>query len=227
MEDVKLVNLENISLFTGMTSLEPSANLFPAKPDCTKEQIQALSRQMLSLDVSPFYGEIQAFHLAGDCGYFTRMLHSLMIFYCDNYELKLESVSTLLSNLQCLFDEDRLSRKVVDVSRVMDIKSAKSFYSLGENPILKALNNQSLPIKQNIEVKIPIGDLWTDSVAVTEGSNNLRVKVPVPEPNSSHKTHVRGTFLHDSVPGPPNDTIIFHVHGGGFIAQSPASHVGQ
>ena len=209
-----------------MTSLEPSSNLFPAKPDCTKDQIQALSRQMLSLDVTPFYGEIQAFHLSGDCGYFTRMLHNLMIFYCDHYELKFESVSTLLSNLQCLFDEDRLSKKVVDVSRVMDIKSAKSFYSLGENPIIKALNNASGQIKQNVEVKIPIGDLWTDSTAVTEGSN-LRVRVPVPEPNSLNKTHVRGTFLHDSVPGPPNDTIIFHVHGGGFIAQSPASHVGQ
>ena len=209
---------------SGITSLEPSANLFPARPDCTREQVQSLSRQMLDMDVSPFYGEIQAFHLTGDCGTFTRMLHNLMIFYCDNYELKLGSLSTLLSNLQCLFDEDRLSRKVVDVSRVMDIKSAKSFYSLGENPLLNALNKSQ--IKQNIEVKIPIGDLWTDSATVTQGSN-LRVKVPVPEPNLHNKTHVRGIFLHDSEPGPPQDTIIFHVHGGGFIAQSPASHVGQ
>ena len=149
-----------------------------------------------------------------------------MIFYCDHYELKLQSLSTLLSNLRCLFDEERLSRKVVDVSREMDVLSAKSFYSLGENSVIRALNNNTIHIKQNIEVKIPIGDLWTDSVTVSQGSN-LRVKVPVPQPNLHNKTYVRGRFLHDAVPGPPNDTVIFHVHGGGFIAQSPHSHVGE
>ena len=43
-----------------MTSIEPSSNLFPAAPDCAAEQIQSLSRQIMALDVSLFYGEIQA-----------------------------------------------------------------------------------------------------------------------------------------------------------------------
>ena len=63
--------------------------LFPAKPDCRSEEIMEISKKIINIDVSCFYGELQSFHLRGDCAFFTRCLHSLMLFYCDNLELNL------------------------------------------------------------------------------------------------------------------------------------------
>ena len=63
--------------------------LFPAKPDCRSEEIMEISQKIINIDVSCFYGELQSFHLRGDCAFFTRCLHSFMLFYCDNLELNL------------------------------------------------------------------------------------------------------------------------------------------
>ena len=87
----------------------------------------------MNLDVSSFYGELQSFHLKGDCYLFTKFLHMVMIFYGDNIQLSLKTIKQFLTNMRSLVNDELLAKRVVEVSKTMDIALAKSFYSLGES----------------------------------------------------------------------------------------------
>jgi len=104
-------------------NINPQGVLFPAKPDCRSEEIMEISQKIINIDVSCFYGELQSFHLRGDCAFFTRCLHSFMLFYCDNLELNLTSLKKVLHSLRCLTDREMMADKVINISREVNILS--------------------------------------------------------------------------------------------------------
>ena len=80
-------------------ALNNGTTLFPAKPDCKSEEILKISKDLIDVDISSFYGDIQAFHLDGDCGHFTKLLHKLLIFYEDKTEFNLKVTSIFRNSL--------------------------------------------------------------------------------------------------------------------------------
>ena len=65
--------------------MEESSNdmLYPNEPNCQKPKMVELSKRLLDLDVTPFYGDLLGFHLKGDCSHMGRVLHIAMAYYSD------------------------------------------------------------------------------------------------------------------------------------------------
>ena len=84
-------------------ALNNGTTLFPAKPDCKSEEILKISRDLIDVDISSFYGDIQAFHLDGDCGHFTKLLHKLLIFYQEKTEFNLKVRITFSNIIKQIF----------------------------------------------------------------------------------------------------------------------------
>ena len=107
-----------------------------------------ISRRVINLDVSPFYGDIQSFHLKGDIKMFTAMLHKAMLFYYGyskcQWKEPVITTKTWLENLKCVFDPDLRSKKVVEISKEMGIIFAKDFFQMGESLLPKALKKLAL-----------------------------------------------------------------------------------
>ena len=87
----------------------PENCLFPANADCKSEKIVELSKKIMEVDATPFYGDIQSkkklnrvsyfflflgdiqsFHLKGDCRMFTKFLHYAIIFYGERVHFNLK-----------------------------------------------------------------------------------------------------------------------------------------
>eukprot|EP00092_Neocalanus_flemingeri_P034140 GFUD01037127.1.p1 GENE.GFUD01037127.1~~GFUD01037127.1.p1 ORF type:complete len:459 (-),score=76.84 GFUD01037127.1:87-1301(-) len=138
-------------------------------------------------------------------------------------------------------DED-LAKKVVEVSRSMQIDFAQSFYNMGELPIVKMI--KPLPeVSTSYSLPICYEPLETPHTSIETANLNMKFKVPIP---SSHidKNFVQARFVSNYRTSQmlgscvcihgficrcryafAKDVIIFHVHGGGFVSQTSESHL--
>jgi len=223
-----------MEMASDLVLFNPENCLFPANADCKSEKIVELSKKIMEVDATPFYGDIQSFHLKGDCRMFTKFLHYAIIFYGERVHFNLKSLKGFMNNLGCLFSEEKLSERIVKVSKEIDVGLAKSFYSLGESYMTQIV--KPVPcIKVSKIIKIPITILKTRK---TVDLSEFMVPLPVKMKNS--KDHVPATFICNFrsrgmidtccsisswMRDQPRDTLMFHIHGGGFIAQSPLSHI--
>ena len=150
---------QNVSL--DLHKLSPAGSLFPKLPDSSTSNMLEISRRIINLDVSPFYGEIQSFHLNGDIKIFTGMLHKAMVFYYFYYSYdwksSVKTAKNYLENVQSLFDDELRSKKVVQISKEMGVDFAKTFFGLGENMLPKSMKKLVLPkVKTSVFIQVTI-----------------------------------------------------------------------
>ena len=138
-----------LDIAAGIRDLNTDQTLFPQLPDSSHSKVMEISRRIITLDVSPFYGEIQSFYLKEDINIFTSVLHKAMVFYYfyDKYEWTncLKASKDYLENVQCLFDDELRSKKVVQISKEMGVDFAKKFFQMGESLLPKSMKKLVLP----------------------------------------------------------------------------------
>ena len=150
-----------LDIAAGIRELNTQQSLFPQLPDSSDSKVMEISRRIINLDVSPFYGEIQSFYLQEDINIFTSVLHKAMVFYYfyNKYEWKnyLKASKDYLANVQCLFDDELRSKKVVQVSKEMGVDFAKKFFQMGESLLPKSMKKLVLPkIKTSFFIQVNI-----------------------------------------------------------------------
>ena len=143
----------------GIRDLNTEHSLFPQLPDSSDSKVMDISRRIINLDVSPFYGEIQSFYLQEDINSFTSVLHKAMVFYYfyDKYEWTnyLKASKDYLENVQCLFDDELRSKKVVQISKEMGVDFAKKFFQMGESLLPKSMKKLVLPkVKTSLFIQV-------------------------------------------------------------------------
>ena len=137
-----------LNIAAGIGDLNTEHTLFPQLPDSSDSKVMDISRRIINLDVSPFYGEIQSFYLKEDIKIFTAAMHKAMIFFYfyDQYKWKncLKASKDYLESFQCLFDDELRSKKVVQISKDMGVDFAKKFFQMGETLLPKSMKKMLL-----------------------------------------------------------------------------------
>ena len=150
---------EILTFSSDIRKLNTGWSLFPDNPDSTSAEAMEISRRVINLDPSPFYGEIQSFHLKGDIKIFTAMLHKAMLFYYgySHYQWKdpMNATKNWMENVKCVFDDQLRSKKVVDISKEMGVLFAKDFFQMGEALLPKSLKKLVLAkVKTSVFIEV-------------------------------------------------------------------------
>ena len=215
--------------------------LYPDKPNCQSPKVVELSKKLIDLDVTPFYGELLGFHLKGDCSQMGRVLNVALASMSDFFEgtmiNKFKNLKKLHYGYYYATNNDDLAKKVVEASRSLQVDFAQTFYNMGEYPLMKSL--KAVPkvstsylmnlvfqpletphthIKMNYRVPIPSSHIDKNFVQARLISNYRTVQM-LGACRCMHNfvCNCQFTFA--------KDTIMFHVHGGGFVSQTSESHL--
>ena len=163
--------------------------------------------------------------------------------YSDSYD---ESLAVNINNLYSLVTQDNesLARKVVDVARTRQVEFVQSFWNLPESSLfqgIRSLHDRG-KLKQNTTlIKINFDEYEAPEVPHTNSKTMFKVPIPsshIPDRSvsarliSSYRTkdmigscsciHLCACYCQNIS---PQDSIMFHVHGGGFISQTSLSHL--
>lgn len=218
-----------------------NTHLYPEQPNSQSAFVVETSMKALEMDLTPFYGNALGFHLRGDS---RRMMHPLaisMASYSDIYGGSLlGKIKRLRDSGYCwsyINDPKQLARKIVDNSRHLQVDFAQSFYNMSESDWVMRIKTNT-PITSSVVTKLYFEDLEVPVV-----NTITYFKVPVP------KSHVKRKWVSvrliadyrtkemlgscgcttrltcNCVYPELKDTVIFHVHGGGFISQTSKSHL--
>ena len=148
-----------LEIAAAIRDLNTQHSLFPQLPDSSHSKVMEISRRIINLDVSPFYGEIQSFYLKEDINTFTSVVHKAMVFYYfyNKYEWTncVKASKDYLENVHCLFDDELRSKKVVQISKEMGVDFAKKFFQMGESLLPKSMKKLVLPkVKTSIFIEV-------------------------------------------------------------------------
>ena len=148
-----------LDIAAGIRDLNTHHSLFPQLPNSSQSKVMEISRRIINLDVSPFYGEIQSFYLKEDINIFTSVLHKAMVFYYfyNKYEWTnyVKASKDYMENFQCLFDDELRAKKVDQISKEMGVDFAKKFFQMGESLLPKSMKKLVLPkVKTSIFIEV-------------------------------------------------------------------------
>ncbi|XP_062134093.1 hormone-sensitive lipase isoform X2 [Drosophila sulfurigaster albostrigata] len=201
-----------------------------------------------------FYGRCLGFQYGDSIRGVLRFLGIGMASYSETYYSQSDnSSSTLLKTTRSLWSSGKYlmnpelrARRIVNISQNAKIDFCKSFWFLAESELMHKLPSiVGSSIKVNRIIELPAEPLRVQShrqQAATDNGDveNLQfVDVPVPSAHlgpglpvsvrllsAKRRTGMlgEGRYRGWRRPLPPSNSILFHCHGGGFVAQSSKSH---
>lgn len=218
-----------------------SYQLFPEEPDIrASKETESLALRVATIDLSSMYGRGCGFHLRGDARKFCSVLTFGLAMYADVSEGSiLTSIRRMVDSrggIKYGTDPDFLSIRVAKAIKEMPVNFCQSFYNMSESDLLgRPLRTKMGHIKTSHVIKLP-----PDELTIETKSGGL-FRVPIPSSHVGTKDlHVRliAPFRTPEMMGsctscmaacvckvqPSAKGIFFHLHGGGFIAQTSKSH---
>jgi len=238
---MKVAERMNDLMMIAAEMMETSDRLYPEKPNCLEPKVAEMSQKVLHLDVTPFYGSALGFHLRGDSRRMMLPLAISMASYSDIYGGSIfGKIKRLRDSGMCwnyIKDSDVLAKKIVSNSRNMQVDFAQNFYNMSESDWVSRM--KTLPkVATSISHKINFTQM-----EVERNNSDIKFKVPTPASHISKKSvtiRLVANFRSKKMLGscgcttkltctcqfPPEvDTVMLHVHGGGFISQTSKSHL--
>lgn len=152
-------------------------------------------------------------------------------YYRDGNRLA-KATSSMFTGGKYYWNPELRARRIVNLSQFAGIDFCKAFWSLTESELMYALPNVfGAKIKVNRLITIPPEPLEMESTA----SPNGMIKIPVPSSHlgvGSVTARLMSNVRREGMIGERNkkhihslsNALIFHCHGGGFVAQSSKSH---
>ncbi|KAH0533776.1 hormone-sensitive lipase isoform X1 [Cotesia glomerata] len=202
-------------------------SLFPSDEHSPQE----LLNQAGNIDQYCFYGRCLAFQFADSIKYVLKTLLSSMATFSEIYYSNGSLLNRCTQSVKYFIDPEARARRVVNISQRAEVDFCKSFWMLNEADIVQfvpLMLMPSLPINQVIS--IPPEELILPSIDGTD------VKIPIPNSHIGKKPiHVRllsakrrigmvGSARASGELFGSSDVLLFHCHGGGFVAQTSKSH---
>lgn len=143
-----------------------------------------------------------------------------------------KATSSMWTGGKYYWNPELRARRIVNLSQNAGIDFCKSFWSLTESELMYALPNVfGVKVKVNKLITIPPEPL--EMANVTDPSVNVQIPIPTSHLGSGPVTarllsSVRRTGMigerNKRHIHPPAKSLVFHCHGGGFVAQSSKSH---
>ncbi|XP_045499576.1 hormone-sensitive lipase isoform X2 [Colias croceus] len=211
-------------LHTLISWAEPG-DLFPTEPHSPEE----LFSKADTINQYCFYGRCLGFQFAPSIRGILKGISICMAGFSEAYYSQGNLISSVWTGGQYLIDPELRARRIVNISQSASVEFCKAFWFLTESEIMRrvpSLMSTTVAVNKLITITpVPI------VVTTLEGKE----KTILP-PNSHiglHDLNVRLISVNkrNGMTGetstlPPSDGVMFHCHGGGFVAQSSKSHEG-
>ncbi|KAL4228425.1 hypothetical protein ACF0H5_011472 [Mactra antiquata] len=200
--------------------------------------------EMLNTDC--FYGRCLGFQFSESMQKVLQTVVIAMATYSECYEESSNMIriaSSLLNGSKYMLDNESRAKQVVDITRTEDIKFCKAFWSITESPLLHHVRSFTFPhvevsevlllepenfdlpmdskhgINETVTITPPCAHTGPAPVKVRLISHAVREGMTVTRNKFQPKT---GSKKPEVLP--KSSGLLFHCHGGGFVAQSSQSH---
>ncbi|KAL3885275.1 hypothetical protein ACJMK2_025359 [Sinanodonta woodiana] len=193
--------------------------------------------EMLNTDC--FYGRTAGFQFCNSVHKLVQTLLTIMASFSEGYQEKysvMKLASSILNSGKYVMDLDLRAKQVTNITRRGDIGFCKAFWSIPESGIfqqIQSLTHRHVQVNKVITLKtdpfeMPLVDNPAETVTITSpcshtGPGPLKLRLISHELREGQETTVKTSKSQTEI-GSPSPALVFHCHGGGFVAQSSKSH---
>ncbi|KAJ0176026.1 hypothetical protein K1T71_008200 [Dendrolimus kikuchii] len=206
-----------------LLSWAPPGELFPTEPHTPEE----LFAQADTINQYCFYGRCLGFQFLPSMRGILKGISICMAGFSEAYYCHGNLISSVWTGGQYLIDPEMRARRIVNISQSASIEFCKAFWFLAESEIMKRVPSlMSSTVAVNKMITIPPEPLTAMTIDGREitilpptihiGLQTLNVRLI--------SVNKRNGMGNESSTIPPSDGVLFHCHGGGFVAQSSKSH---
>ncbi|CAB3247179.1 unnamed protein product [Arctia plantaginis] len=207
-----------------LLSWAPPGELFPTEPHTPEE----LFAQADTINQYCFYGRCLGFQFLPSMRGILKGISICMAGFSEAYYCHGNLISSVWTGGQYLIDPEMRARRIVNISHSASIEFCKAFWFLAESEIMKrvpSLMSSTVAVNKLITIPPePVTVTTTDGKETTIlpptvhiGLQGLNVRLI--------SVNKRGGMAGEGTSSiPPSDGVLFHCHGGGFVAQSSKSH---
>lgn len=220
--------------------------LFPEKLDVkSSPNLEYISKGMAMEDVTIFFDQGIGLHLHEDTRFAMQMIlyiealcSGCPLFSSESFLEAMGAQTSSFFGLRFINSSNYLAKTVASKSRQQQISFCKTIFSFTENPVFQKMTKYYSP-KVCINNMIPV----EPDVLIIQRKDQSVFRVPIPQSHIGNKTlnlrlistfrtkdmpstwiEYTKTWLPGSKMSKPSETILFHAHGGAFIAQTSKSH---
>nr|XP_037873125.1 hormone-sensitive lipase isoform X2 [Bombyx mori] len=202
----------------------PPGELFPTEHHTPEE----LFSQADTINQYCFYGRCLGFQFIPSMRGILKGISICMAGFSEAYYCHGNVISSVWTGGQYLINPELRARRIVNISQSASIEFCKAFWFLAESEIMKRVPSlMSSTVAVNKIITIPPEPLTVTTLEDKEitvlpptvhiGLQGLNIRL------ISVNKRV-GMAGESSSSLPPSDGVLFHCHGGGFVAQSSKSH---
>ncbi|KAJ8719717.1 hypothetical protein PYW08_011892 [Mythimna loreyi] len=207
-----------------LLSWAPPGELFPTEPHTPEE----LFAQADTINQYCFYGRCLGFQFLPSMRGILKGISICMAGFSEAYYCHGNLISSVWTGGQYLIDPEMRARRIVNISQSASIEFCKAFWFLAESEIMKRVPSlMSSPVAVNKLFTIapePIVVTTTDGKELTVLPPSVHIGLQGLNVRLISANKRIGMAGEGSSSLPPADGVLFHCHGGGFVAQSSKSH---
>ncbi|XP_026493830.1 hormone-sensitive lipase isoform X1 [Vanessa tameamea] len=198
--------------------------LFPIEPHSPEE----LFSQADTINQYCFYGRCLGFQFLPSMRGILKGISICMAGFSEAYYSHGNLISSVWTGGQYLIDPEMRARRIVNISQSASVEFCKAFWFLAESEIMKRVPSlMSSTVAVNKIITLP-----PEPIVMTTNEGKEMTILPPTVHIGLQGLNVRlisvnkriGMAGEGSSTLPPAEGIIFHCHGGGFVAQSSKSH---
>ncbi|XP_048483269.1 hormone-sensitive lipase isoform X2 [Plutella xylostella] len=200
----------------------PPGELFPSE-NHTPEELFATAD---TINQYCFYGRCLGFQFLPSMRGILKGISICMAGFSEAYYSHGNLISSVWTGGQYLLDPELRARRIVNISQSASVDFCKAFWFLAESEIMKRVPSlMSSTVAVNRVITIPpepvtVSTLAGESLTVSPPT----VHIGLQSLNLRLISVTKRTGMDSEATAPPADGIVFHCHGGGFVAQSSKSH---
>ncbi|XP_061718416.1 hormone-sensitive lipase [Cydia pomonella] len=207
-----------------LLSWAPPGDLFPSEARSPEE----LFSQADTINQYCFYGRCLGFQFLPSMRGILKGISICMAGFSEAYYSHGNLISSVWTGGQYLIDPEMRARRIVNISQSASVEFCKAFWFLAESEIMKRVPSlMSSTVAVNKVITIP-----PEPVTVTTTEGKELTVLPPTVHLGLQSLNVRlisvnkriGMNGEASSSLPAAEGVLFHCHGGGFVAQSSKSH---
>ncbi|RCN30304.1 hormone-sensitive lipase [Ancylostoma caninum] len=219
--------MDSLPLCIGNAASMPSGSLFPPLHG-NYEKYHEMLRGLEQLDSTCFYGRPLGFQFSPSVNRIFRLIGIVLASYSLSWEKGHGPIGSIINTGRFFLSPEQRASRIIKVTKEADIDFCKGFWNLAE-----LSNNMPKWFSPNMAINELREINWVGPISL-ETTKGGKVRIPEPSAHTGprpvqirvlspvHRPHMSPTGSSNQQPASPY--IVFHCHGGGYVATSSKSH---
>ncbi|KAL6722562.1 hypothetical protein Aduo_017676 [Ancylostoma duodenale] len=219
--------MDSLPLCIGNAASMPSGSLFPPLHG-NYDKYHEMLRGLEQLDSTCFYGRPLGFQFSPSVNRIFRLIGIVLASYSLSWEKGHGPIGSIINTGRFFLSPEQRASRIIKVTKEADIDFCKGFWNLAE-----LSNNMPKWFSPNMAINELREINWVGPISL-ETTKGGKVRIPEPSAHTGprpvqirvlspvHRPHMSPTGSSNQQPASPY--IVFHCHGGGYVATSSKSH---